>query len=555
MRKSTMKGLPFVAAAAFFLNGLTATAAILRAPGGGTVHALVIGVNSYPRLGVGAQLHGATADALDIAAALAKDGIKADFISDTQATRARIVEAMDGLVKNSKRGDLVFISYAGHGMQTPEYKRWKGVSRSGVSEQIALSNFSFSGPGAGEVIVNVEMRAWLSRLDAKGVDAVLVMDSCFGGGMRGVDPRSGEMRVRVVTGSPDAADREKFAGIPMTDKEARADVATMPHVTFLGGATANSVVPEMPMPGLDPPLPRGALSYFVARALEGKASADNVVTRKSLFEFVLQNVPEVTNQRQFVDIQPGSDKPEVIQKPIFVFGAPGSPTPETTSAPNPTQAADPVRVAIVDGDPDAWAKIEKGSAPLIAAPDSSDADLVWDVGKSEALASGDLVMQMVDGSMIGAVADRTWAIRRLRALSQSRTLKIALESGGKLLTPGDEARAQAEDLRGEHLTAFNIAADGTVQMLYPAAPGEKGQCPNPADDRWTCTLAVGPPFGADTIVALATSKDTSAFVGWLRAHHAKRDAALLPAELSRIFDDDPSARLGFAGVFTNSTRQ
>ena len=64
-----------------------------------------------------------------------------------------------------------------------------------------------------------------------------------------------------------------------------------------------------------------------------------------------------------------------------------------------------------------------------------------------------------------------------------------------------------------------------------------------------------PPFGADTIVALATSKVPTNFVAWLKAHHAKRDAALIPAEIGRVLDDDPSARLGFAGVFTNSTRE
>ncbi|MFZ2109183.1 MAG: caspase family protein [Roseiarcus sp.] len=561
MRKSTMKSLPVVAATAFFLNGLTATAAILQAPGGGTVRALVIGVNSYPRLGPGAQLHGADADALDIAAALAKDGVKAQLLSDSQATRVRIVEAMDGLVKDSKRGDLVFISYAGHGMQTPEYSRWKGLSRNGVSEQIALSNFSFSGPGVAEVIVKIEMRAWLSRLDAKGVDTVVVMDSCFGGGMRGVDPRSGELLVREVKGSADAAEREKFTGIQMTDKELRADVATMPHVTFLGGATANSVVPEMP--GLDPSVPRGALSYFVARALEGSASVGNVVTRKSLFEYVLQKVPEAANQRQFVDIQPASEEADVIEKPVMRFGSENTPTPEPASTASLSPSSDAVRLAVVDGDADAWATIEKGTAPLIAAPETSGADLVWDVGKHEALASGDLVMQLVDRSMIGFVADRTWAIRRLRALSP-HVLSIGLASHGKLLIPGDEAKAQipadetrakTDDLRGQHLTAFNIAADATIQMLYPAAPGQKGQCPDPSGDRWSCGLEVMQPFGADTIVALATAQEPSAFIAWLKAHHDKRDAALIPAELGRVFANDPSARLGFAGVFTNSTKE
>ena len=53
--------------------------------------------------------------------------------------------------------------------------------------------------------------------------------------MRGLDPLS-ELRVRMVKGGAgDAELREKFAGIRMTDKEARADVATMPHVTFLRG--------------------------------------------------------------------------------------------------------------------------------------------------------------------------------------------------------------------------------------------------------------------------------------------------------------------------------
>ena len=555
------KAIPVVATAGIFLNMYAAARAdVLRAPGGGTVHAVVIGVNRYPKLGDGAQLRGARPDAEDIDTVLEKDGVKPVLILDAQATRARVVDAMNDLVKTTKKGDLAIISYAGHGMQTPEYPEWKGLSRSGASEQIALSGFSFSGPGAGEIIVNVEMRAWLSRLDAKGVDTVLVMDSCFGGGMRGVDPRSGELRVRQVTGAADAADREKFTGIKMTDKEKRADVAAMPHVTFLSGATSNSVVPEMP--SLDPKDPkgtRGALSYFVARALEGSG----VVTRKSLFQSVLQNVRQATNGRQAIDIVPRSADAEILGKQIFVFGEPPVATSPSTSVvtpppaavvtpppvavvtpppvavvtpppaavvtpppaavvtpppasvvtppSNPSEIADAVHLAIVNGGADAWSTIEKGKAPLVAAPDRSGADLVWDVGKHEALALGDLVMQMVDGSMIGDVADRTWAIRRLRAISQSRVLSIGLASGGNLLTPGDVASATAEDLRGEHLTAFNIAADGTVQMLYPSALGEQRVCPDPSGDRWSCRLDVTPPFGADTIVALATAREPSGF--------------------------------------------
>jgi hypothetical protein len=72
----------------------------------------------------------------------------------------------------------------------------------------------------------------------------------------------------------------------MSQREARADVKELSHVTFFAGATDTSVVPEMP--GIDPAnrqAVRGALSYFVARAIEGLGPNGNV-TREQLFKFV-----------------------------------------------------------------------------------------------------------------------------------------------------------------------------------------------------------------------------------------------------------------------------
>jgi hypothetical protein len=64
---------------------------------------------------------------------------------------------------------------------------------------------------------------------------------------------------------------------------------------------------------------------------------------------------------------------------------------------------------------------------------------------------------------------------------------------------------------------------------------------------------VTPPYGADTIVALTTANEPKEFVGWLKSHKdPKRDVALLPAEIARVFEADPTARLGFVGVFTNA---
>jgi len=517
-------------------------------------------------------LHGAQADAEDIAGALKRGGVEPIVFLNADVTRAKIVAQMDTLVAESKPGDFVLFAYAGHGMQVPEYSRWQGIDRDGVNEQIALSGFNFSGAGAGEIIVNLEMRAWLSRLDAKSVDTLVVMDSCFGGGMREVDPRTGEMRTRVLHGNAEQikageSDRRQFVGIPMTAKEARSNVSLMSHVTFLAGATSKSVVPETG--GLEAKGPRGALSYYLARALGEGLAKDRVITREALYDYLKPNVRHATQDRQLIQVEPQSPDPSVYGKPVMTLAGAASPTVPSVS---PTPAAPPsspanppstpadvrtdaVRVAMIDGQDKAWETIEKGNTPFAKSSSVEGADLVWDIGKSEALSRGDLVMQSVDGSLMGGVIDRTWAVERLREIAERRNLPTQLMSQGRLLSAGDEAQIEIDDIAEARLVVFNIGADATIQMLYPSAPGEAAHCPDAESGNWRCSLAVTPPFGADTIVALASSGTSSQLLGWLRAHHGRRDAALIPELLRNAIAADSTTRIGFAGVFTNARQQ
>jgi hypothetical protein len=562
-----------LAAAAIAQVGAT-SADNLQAPGGGTIRALVIGVDAYPNLAASAQLHGAQADAEDIAGALRRGGVEPIVVLNADVTRAKIVAQMDSLVAESKPGDLVLFAYAGHGMQVPEYPRWQGIDRDGVNEQIALSGFSFSGAGAGEIIVNLEMRAWLSRLDAKSVDTLVVMDSCFGGGMREVDPRTGEMRTRVLHGNAEQIkagenDRRQFVGIPMTAKEARSNVSLMSHVTFLAGATSKSVVPETG--GLEAKGPRGALSYYLARALGEGLAKDRVITRETLYNYLKPNVRHATQDRQLIQVEPQSPDPSVYGKPVMTLAGAASvasvivPSPADPTAPpsppvnppsTPTDVrTDAVHVAMIDGPDKAWETIEKGNTPFAKSPSVDGADLVWDIGKSEALSRGDLVMQSVDGSLMGGVIDRTWAVQRLREIAERRNLPTQLMSQGRLLSAGDEAQIEIDDIAEARLVVFNIGADATIQMLYPSAPGEAAHCPDAASGNWRCSLAVTPPFGADTIVALASSGTSSQLLGWLRTHHGRRDAALIPELLRSAIAADSTIRIGFAGVFTNARQQ
>jgi Caspase domain len=666
----------------------------LRAPGGGTIRALVVGIDAYSRLPGSNQLEGARADAEDIAGALSRDGVKPVVLFDADATRAKIVTQMDSFVAQSKPGDFVLFAFAGHGMQTPEYPHWQGIAADGANEQILLSGYYFTGEGFDEVIVNPEIRAWLSRLDGKGVDALVIMDSCFGGGMRAVDPRTGAMRTRVLRASADQIragedERANFVGIPMTAKEARANVELMSHVTFLAGATDKSVVPETP--GLATSGPRGALSFFFARALGGKSARDGVMTRRALFDYLKPNVRGATEGRQLIQVEPQSSEPSVYSKPIFTFaeaaqadqasntppasgaetraddgaspptqasntppppgnappsdqgqppsppaidvplppgygpsptppsqasnippppdnGSPPAPPAQASNAPAPPAQAPPpdqapappskasntppppdnappadqapppppsqatniplppgygppssqgaprtdtIRVALIDATDKDWDTIEKGNAPFERSTTVEGADLVWDVGKKEVLSRGDLVMQFVDGSLMGGVIDRTWAVRRLQEMAEDRYLSLQLATGGQLLTAGDAAQIEIDGIANQRLVVFDIAADATVQMLYPSAPGAAGHCADPQNNGWRCSLRVTPPFGADTIVTLATSRPTDDILRWMRGHHARRDGALVPDLLAETMKADSAARIGLVGVYTN----
>lgn len=179
------------------LSAPHADAATLRAPGGGTVRALAIGVDTYPNLPQTAWLRGAVADARDVHQALTAAGVNATLLVERDAVRPRVIAEMDRLVRESRSGDLVIVSFAGHGMRVPLFPKWKQFDASPASTQIVLAGFGRSGASAHDIIFDKEMRAWLARFDAKGVNVLLAIDACFGGGFRRLDPRSGPLTIFV----------------------------------------------------------------------------------------------------------------------------------------------------------------------------------------------------------------------------------------------------------------------------------------------------------------------------------------------------------------------
>src|SRR3984957_10521342 len=126
----------------------------------------------------------------------------------------------------------------------------------------------------------------------------------------------------------------------MTAKEARANVSLMSHVTFLAGATSKSVVPETG--GLEPNRPRGALSYYLPRALGEGLVKDRVITREALYDYLKPNVRHATQDRQLIQVEPQSPDPSVYGKPgMTLAGAASSTVASVAGPPPPPPAAAP----------------------------------------------------------------------------------------------------------------------------------------------------------------------------------------------------------------------
>jgi hypothetical protein len=545
-----------IAAALVLTAGSSASfARVLHAPGGGTVRALIMGVDKYPNLG-SSNLNGAVADARDLTAALEGGGARVQHLYDSEVVRSRVIVEMDRLVNESKSGDLVVIAYSGHGMRVRGYKRWDGKNRNAYHSQIALANFSTrpSDPKNGhEVIVDGEMRAWYSRFDAKGVDVVVIMDTCYGGHMRQVAPFAGGMMTRELSAELDDKVHDSFVPIQMTEKEAGADTNTMKHVTFFAGATEESTVPEMS--GFDrkaPTVVRGALSYFMARAFAGDGPADKTLTRDKLWGFLYPNVQSVTEARQFPDFGPRSEADDVMQQVVFCVDDCSGPKPnEPPAPPPPPQVAsdiEPVRVAIVNGAPDSFASIEKGRAPFILS-EQSEADVVWNVAERTALSKGDLIMGQIDASVLGRIIDRTWAVREIKRLATQRIIDVRMGEDGKAYRLGEAPTLVAAGVRDSYLTVVNVAANGQIQFLFPFYASHE---PHMATDQWTYSPKVDLPLGTDYTVVIATSQPASDIVKWLRAHNGKYDAFELPGVLAGKMTADGMTRLGTAGLFSTN---
>jgi hypothetical protein len=283
-----------IAASCIALGGARAATTLqLSNPDGGDVRALVIGIDDYQHV---RKLRGATADARDLDGSLRTMGVRdVTALINAQADRSSVLREISALVERTKANDIVFLSIAGHGAQEPEHI--KGSQPDGMEDVFLLPGFDATPAGTQQRILGSEFNHFIRQFELRGAKVIFVADTCHGGGMaRDIDPRAAEMSFRQIPSYTLLVDELK----PVSDQGDPRSELDLDRTAFLAAVDRNTKAPEIRVPGVDGL--RGALSYAVARAIEGNADADHdgKVTLKELFANIRQVVYQLSDQRQNV---------------------------------------------------------------------------------------------------------------------------------------------------------------------------------------------------------------------------------------------------------------
>ena len=156
--------------------------------------ALCIGINNYP--GTHMDLKGCINDANDWAAELGNRGFVVDKLIDKDATKAAMVAGFKSVIGGAGSGDLVVITFSGHGTYVPDLN---GDEVDGLDEGLCPYDIQ-TGGGA---LIDDDIHA-LFAARAAGVRLVLISDSCHSGTV-----------TRAAAADPEADDGPRPRFMPM----------------------------------------------------------------------------------------------------------------------------------------------------------------------------------------------------------------------------------------------------------------------------------------------------------------------------------------------------
>jgi hypothetical protein len=520
--------------AAFVLTAVLALPGIAQAE----IRALIVAVSHYQDSIP--SLEGPPNDAAALKTLLQGQGARdIVLLNDAQATRSAIRAALEGLGRRAKPGDWVVFYYAGHGAQA---KSTDPTETDGLDEFMALGGFRVRNPDPEQFILDDDLRSWLVGFFPTSVNVLQIADSCHSGTMNRSLAAPSAFRRRNALDNPMAISLPPSPPDPLRRPPSAEDP---PNLVFVGAAQDDQYALEGPLPRGDSPN-RGLLTYALEGALtdrrpNGRLAADHDDDgRLSLAELAATletRTRELSATQQWSSATvPARNERSVIFQPLTA--------PPADERPVEVRAADD-RAADLLGGKGPWASIPRGTP-----------DLTWSAQEGWVTDShGDRIAEglKTPEAMAGVIAKRR-AVRQLAAAADERRVRVNVgpRKPGELYRNGEPVDLSVVH-RGDGgwLTAFNLAGDGTVQLLYPLnGDGDGRMVAGQSRVVLARTKAVAP-FGVDNVVAIATPSDPTLLRAGLRRIDGKRDAAVAAGLVQDALDQAKGkAALGLGELYT-----
>lgn len=153
--------------------------------------ALCVGINEFETLPMSSWLSGCVNDANDIAAALRKQGFTGratTVLRDAEATKSKVMGALDAMVDKAKPGDHLIFTFSSHGTQVPN-QPGGDLEPDGLDEAFACYDIKRAGDqwDRDTVILDDELHDLFARVPA-GVLLEVLLDTCHSGtGLKDLD--------------------------------------------------------------------------------------------------------------------------------------------------------------------------------------------------------------------------------------------------------------------------------------------------------------------------------------------------------------------------------
>jgi hypothetical protein len=517
----------------FLLGALLVLFCTLAAtPASAETRALLIGVSRY-QSPVMPDLRGPANDLTAMEGLLRGMGA-ADVttLRDAQVTRTSVETALQALGRRAAPGDWILLYYSGHGAQAAA--RARSADDGAYDQFVPLAGFDPARQDPERFIVDKDFYAWLKVYVPAEARVLMLVDSCHSGSMyRSVDPRSFAFASRLAFRGTDTRAIELVARpgprLPAIQPNAAAAIAAeqrddLANLVYIGASRDDQLALETELPQEGAPQ-RGVLTFAFEQGLTSVGAndstpaadldGDGTVTIVEMSSYLNSQVRLLSAQRQ-------------ESTAYFPSAWSELPVLATSFSPRPPLPPLPPAVRIVggaDGQPNAAAN------PLWRISSSpADADFIWDRRKGDVVRrSGDVVAsQVATPAAFAGVIEKWDAIRALQPLVSELPAIVAVKPNGSdyVYGPGTPViltlSRTGKGLGKRYATVFNLASDGTIQLLYPLITDGEGLLPDAG--LTVLETQIVAPFGVDHIVAITSPEEMDGLRAALRSASEQRAA-------------------------------